>query len=144
MYLVDTFPNLGEVAFVGDIICVPAAQAPLIIRAICYRCAPYVGLWVLLFWWSDSCGLSHSHGWPWVWLIVKPCFLWRLPATGWWKRVTSQLAEVSQHMPGLVLAHSWTESWSRRSWGWSRLKQTLWSVRMEPREFWGFWLPIGG
>ena len=37
------FPNLGEVVFLGDVLCIPAAYSPLVTRAICSRCAPYVG-----------------------------------------------------------------------------------------------------
>ena len=37
------FLTLEKWPFVGDILCVPAPQSPLVIRALCSRGAPYVG-----------------------------------------------------------------------------------------------------
>ena len=44
---------------------------------------PMLAGWVLLLWWADYCGWSHRHGSPLVWLVVRPCIAWRLPAAGW-------------------------------------------------------------
>ena len=37
------FPDLGEMTFVGDVLCVLAVHSPLITIDICSRGAPYVG-----------------------------------------------------------------------------------------------------
>ena len=37
------FPNLVEVPYVGDVLCIPAAHFPLVSGTICSRGAPYVG-----------------------------------------------------------------------------------------------------
>ena len=61
-------------------------------------------VWFFLLWQTDYCGLSGRHGWL-VWLVARPCLVWKLPATGWQGRIIRQLAVEPQEVPMLVLAH---------------------------------------
>ena len=42
-------------------------------------------------------------------MVVRPCLVWRLPATGWWGQITRQLAVETLGAPALVLEHSGAE-----------------------------------
>ena len=75
MSLVDWLHlTLEKWLFVGDVLCIPAAHSPLVIRAICYKHAPYV----------DCMAPSLMEGClTWVvwlaWLAPRPVGCWTLP-----------------------------------------------------------------
>ena len=66
----------------------------------------------------DCCGHSGWPAWPLLWLVVRPCLVQRLLATGCSGQVLKQLAVEPQRASGLMLAHQWADSGSRRSWDW--------------------------
>ena len=58
---------------------------------------------------ADYFGCIGRHGWSLVWLVARPCLVWRLPTAGGWGRVLAAAAYMARGIPVLVPAHRWVE-----------------------------------
>ena len=117
MYLVGRlcFPTLEKWSFVGDVLCNPVVYSPLVTSTVRSRDAPYVCCMSPLV--VVGCGLIDVAS-P-VWLVARPCLVWRWPATSDWGWDTRWWLVVELHgVLVLVLAHWWAGLGLRGSWGW--------------------------
>lgn len=99
----------------------PEAHSHFITRATCSRSSPSLPVcdtWALLLRWADDEWWSGRLGWPWVHLTGRLLACMEAPGCCLAGPDRRRLAAGPQGLAGLVLAHWYAESGSRRLWGW--------------------------